>query len=102
MKYFRRASHKLKLTVRRPEDIIWCVYREISERVPEIPDYTDYEAITRITNTLKNKEKSVESFFQICVIREQKVFLQSSRKRLLTAIFYSDLAAPVRMAASFT
>ncbi len=30
----------------------------------ESPDYTDYEAITQITNTLKNKEKSVESFFE--------------------------------------
>jgi hypothetical protein len=32
------------------------------------PLSTDYEAITRITNTLKNKEKSVKSFFQLCVI----------------------------------
>jgi hypothetical protein len=39
---------------------------------PKISDYTDYEPITRITNTLKNKEKSVKSFFQICVIRERK------------------------------
>ncbi len=40
---------------------------------PEFSDYTDYEAITRITNTLKNKEKSVESFFQICVIKRAKI-----------------------------
>jgi hypothetical protein len=26
---------------------------------PEIPDYTDYEAITPIGNTSKNKEKSL-------------------------------------------
>ena len=38
-------------------------------RNPEIPDYTDYETITPITNTLKNIEKSVKSLFQICVIR---------------------------------
>ena len=47
-------------------------------RSPEIPDYTDYEVITRITNALKNNEKSVESFFEICVIRERKVLFQSS------------------------
>jgi hypothetical protein len=27
---------------------------------------------------LKNKEKSVESFFEICIIRERKVVFQSS------------------------
>ncbi len=53
-------------------------------RNPEISDYTDYETITRITDTLKNKEKSVESFFEICVIRERKVVFQSSPKNNLT------------------
>jgi len=38
-------------------------------KIPEIPDSADYETITQITNTLKNKEKSVKSLFQICVIR---------------------------------
>lgn len=47
----------------------------------EIPDYTDYEAITRITNTLKNREKSVESFFEICVIRVREVLFQSTLYR---------------------
>jgi hypothetical protein len=51
----------------------------------KISDYTDYEAITRITNTLKNKEKSVKSFFQICVIRERKASIieQEDQKTLL-------------------
>jgi hypothetical protein len=43
-----------------------------------VPAGRDYETITRITNTLKNKEKSVESFLQICGIRDPKVFFQSS------------------------
>ena len=34
----------------------------------EISDYTDYERITPI----ENKEKSVESFFTICVIKRAK------------------------------
>jgi hypothetical protein len=33
--------------------------KEISEKNPEISDYIDYRAITPITKTLKNKEKSV-------------------------------------------
>jgi hypothetical protein len=45
---------------------------------PEISDYTDYEMITQIRNALKNNEKSVESFFKICVIRERKLVFQSS------------------------
>jgi hypothetical protein len=31
----------------------------------KISDYTDYEAITRITNTLKNKEKSLPTGRQV-------------------------------------
>jgi len=46
--------------------------------LPEIPDDADYKAITPIGNTSKNKEKSVKSFFQICVIRERKVFSELS------------------------
>jgi hypothetical protein len=52
------------------------LFRDFWKR-SEISDYTDYEAITPITNTLKNKEKSVKSFFQICVIRERKVFFRA-------------------------
>jgi len=56
-----------------------------------MPDYTDYGTITPIKNTLKNKEKSVESFFQICVIRERKVFLQSSQQKNLTTQLIIDI-----------
>jgi len=42
--------------------------------------------ITRIVNKLQNQERSVESFLQICVIREREVFLQSSQNSLLTFI----------------
>jgi len=47
----------------------------------EMPDYTDYEAITRITNTFKNREISGESFFEICVIRVREVLFQSTLYR---------------------
>ena len=45
---------------------------------PQISDHNDYGRITRNTNILKKKQKSVESFFEICVIKERKVFFQSS------------------------
>jgi hypothetical protein len=54
---------------------VWA--KEISEKVQK-------SLITRIRNALKNKEKSVESFFEICVIRERKVVFQSSLKKYLT------------------
>jgi len=89
MKYFRRASHKLKLTVRRPEDIIWCVYREISGKSQKSLITPIMKTITRITNTFKNKEKSVESFFQICVIKEsQKYFYRT----LFEKVFWETTA----------
>jgi hypothetical protein len=47
----------------------------------EISEKAKKSLITRITNTLKNEEKSGESFFEICVIRERKVFFQSSPYR---------------------
>jgi len=42
-----------------------------------LSDYTDYETIAQIRNTLKNREKSVESFFEICVIRDFWTFQKS-------------------------
>jgi len=51
---------------------------------PEISDYTDYETITQITNALNNREKSVKSFFEICVIRDFCPFSGNLIERNLT------------------
>jgi hypothetical protein len=53
---------------------------------PCLPAGRDDETITRITNAPTNREKSVESFFEICVIREPKVVSQSSPKKTLTSL----------------